>query len=155
MAIVFQNESDSELVTGRLERLAKYLFKRLYLHPETELSVSFVTPEAMEKLHIEWMDEPGATDVMSFPMDELVPGSEGELTPPGMLGDIVICVAVAAEQADAAGHSLLDECAVLLTHGVLHLLGYDHATPVEEAEMFGLQGQLLADFAAADPDGEA
>jgi probable rRNA maturation factor len=100
----------------------------------------------MERLHIEWMDEPGPTDVLSFPMDELRPGTAAQPSPAGVLGDIVICPQVADEQAKKAGHSIGDEMLLLATHGLLHLLGYDHAEPEEEQEMFSLQRQLLAAF---------
>ena len=95
---------------------------------------------AMADLHMRWMDLPGPTDVMSFPMDELEPGGRPDAPEPGpaMLGDIVLCPEFAAEQAAAAGHSLGHELALLTIHGVLHLLGYDHAEPDEEKEMFAL-----------------
>jgi probable rRNA maturation factor len=97
----------------------------------------------MEQLHVQWMDEPGPTDVLSFPMDELRPGTDGEDSPAGLLGDVVLCPQVAAAQARQAGHSTAEELLLLTTHGILHLLGYDHAEPDEEKEMFGLQSQLL------------
>ena len=105
---------------------------------------------AMADLHMRWMDLPGPTDVMSFPMDELEPGGRPDAPEPGpsMLGDIVLCPEFAAEQAEKAGHSLGHELALLTVHGVLHLLGYDHAEPDEEKEMFALQGQLLEEWVA-------
>jgi probable rRNA maturation factor len=90
------------------------------------------------------MDEPGPTDVLSFPMDELRPPRDRDEPPePGVLGDVVLCPQVAARQAAQAGHSAQEELDLLTTHGILHLLGYDHAEPAEEREMFGLQGELL------------
>jgi probable rRNA maturation factor len=106
-----------------------------------------VDEAAIEQLHVQWMDEPGPTDVLSFPMDELRPGRVDARTPAGLLGDVVICPQVAEVQAEAAGHDLEQEMSVLLTHGMLHLLGFDHAAPDEEAEMFGLQRDLLLSFA--------
>jgi probable rRNA maturation factor len=96
------------------------------------------------------MDEPGPTDVLSFPMDELRPGTADKPTPPGLLGDIVVCPQVAEQQAETAGHSLMDEICLLTTHGMLHVLGYDHALPDEERRMFGLQRELLVAFAAEE-----
>jgi probable rRNA maturation factor len=96
------------------------------------------------------MDEPGPTDVLSFPMDELRPGTEGEQTPPGLLGDVVICPQVAAKQAETAGHETIQEILLLTTHGILHLVGFDHAEPDDEAEMFGLQKSILEKFYAAE-----
>ena len=101
---------------------------------------------AHRRSEAEWMDEPGATDVLSFPMDELRPGKDDEEPEPGLLGDVVLCPQVAARQAHDAGHSTADELELLLTHGILHLLGYDHAEPDEEREMFGLQRQLLTSW---------
>ena len=101
----------------------------------------------LAQLHVQWMDEPGPTDVLSFPMDELRPGTEENPTPPGLLGDIVLCPQVAETQAAAAKHSTMDELQLLTCHGVLHLLGYDHAEPDEEKEMFGIQRDILLAFA--------
>jgi probable rRNA maturation factor len=105
-----------------------------------------VDENAMADLHLQWMDEPGPTDVLSFPMDELRPGLEGDDAAEGILGDIVLCPTVAQKQADAAGHSLMDELHLLTVHGMLHLLGFDHAEPEEEKEMFALQGDILRSF---------
>jgi probable rRNA maturation factor len=104
----------------------------------------------MTELHIKWMDEPGPTDVLSFPMDELRPGSDENPAIEGVLGDIVVCPQVAGKQALAAGHETINEILLLVTHGMLHLVGFDHAEPEEEAEMFSLQKQLLADFFAGE-----
>jgi probable rRNA maturation factor len=100
---------------------------------------------AMTELHVKWMDEPGPTDVLSFPMDELDTARRPDEAGPGpaLLGDVVLCPAVAADQAGQAGHSLDDELHLLTVHGVLHLLGYDHAEPADEREMFRLQNELL------------
>ena len=92
---------------------------------------------------MQWMDLPGPTDVMSFPMDELRPGREGEEPEEGVLGDIVLCPSVAAKQAREAGHATEEELLLLTTHGILHLLGYDHEEPDEERVMFALQKDLL------------
>jgi probable rRNA maturation factor len=92
------------------------------------------------------MDEPGPTDVLSFPMDELRPGNDAEDSVPGLLGDVVLCPQVAVRQAQAAGHSTQEELLLLTVHGILHLLGYDHAEPDQEKEMFDLQRKLLLTF---------
>jgi len=117
-----------------------------------------VTTEVMTELHERWMDEPGPTDVMAFPMDELVDESRRPDAPeigPALLGDVVLCPAFAAAQARKAGHGLADELALLTVHGVLHLLGYDHAEPEQEREMFGLQNALLSDWQSARHDAAA
>ena len=123
--------------TEVLSNLVDYIFAKLFISKDTYLSIAVVGEKQMEKIHLEWMDLPGATDVMSFPMDELAQG---------MLGDIVLCPSVAARQGADAGHSTLDELCLLTTHGILHCLGYDHGTAQEEAEMFGLQRSLLEGF---------
>ena len=105
----------------------------------------------MERLHLEWMDLPGATDVMSFPMDQLRPGSAHSPVAAGTLGDVVLCPAVAQDQAKAAGHPLTDELCLLTTHGVLHLLGYDHHEAASRTEMFTLQKRLLEEFLGRSP----
>jgi probable rRNA maturation factor len=150
MSVEVNNESGHAVDERSLVRLTSFLFESLYVHPEAELSIILVDAAAMEKLHVEWMDEPGPTDVLSFPMDELRPGSPNRVTPAGLLGDIVLCPEVAASQGAAAGHGTDDELLLLTTHGVLHLLGYDHAEPEEEKEMFDLQRQLLSGFLGGD-----
>lgn len=150
MSVEINNESGVEVDESVLQRLTGFVFESLHVHPETELGVSLVDESAIERLHVEWMDEPGATDVLSFPMDELRPGRPDSQTPAGLLGDVVICPQVAGEQAEAAGHDLATEMNILLTHGMLHLLGFDHATPAEEAEMFGLQRDLVTAFMIAE-----
>jgi probable rRNA maturation factor len=146
MTIEISNESTVEVDEARVLRLASYALDALRIHPKSDLAIQFVDEAAMEVLHIQWMDEPGPTDVLSFPMDELRPGTEGEVADPGLLGDIVVCPQVAIVQAAAAGHEPINEILLLTTHGILHLLGFDHAEPEEEKEMFGLQKQILDSF---------
>ena len=146
MTIEVVNETDVEVDVGAMAAQARFVLDRLRIHPQAELSVMLVDEVAMTELHVRWMDEPGPTDVMSFEMDELRQPQDDEEPEPGMLGDVVLCPHVAQSQADAAGHGLDDELALLLTHGILHLLGYDHAEPDEHAEMFGLQARLLAEW---------
>lgn len=149
MSIEINNESETPIEETELLRLAQFVLFRMHVHPDTEVGLLLVDEPAMERLHEDWLNEPGATDVLSFPMDELRPGRSDAPTPAGILGDVVICLPVAARQAHAAGHSLVDEARILLVHGMLHLLGFDHATPTEEAEMFGIQRELLVEFRRA------
>ncbi|MBO2529263.1 MULTISPECIES: rRNA maturation RNase YbeY [Thermobifida] len=144
MSIDVANESGVPADEERLARLARYILDALRVHPLAELSVLLVDEEPMADLHVRWMNEPGPTDVLSFPMDELRPGAPGRTSEPGILGDVVICPQVAARQAERTGHSMQDEIDLLCTHGILHLLGYDHAEPDEHREMFSLQNELLA-----------
>lgn len=146
MTIEINNESDLKVDEARVLALASFALDQLKIHPDAELAIQFVNEDAMTTLHVQWMDEPGPTDVLSFPMDELRPGNETEISGPGLLGDIVICPQVAATQATAAGHETINEILLLTTHGILHLLGFDHAEPDEEKEMFGLQREILEAF---------
>jgi probable rRNA maturation factor len=146
MSIEMSNETEYPVDETRIYNLAVYAMDRMRLHPNTDLYIRFVDLETMEELHIRHMDEPGATDVLSFPMDELLPGDNLSVAPEGILGDIVICPDFASAQAEKAGHPAINEMLLLTTHGILHLLGFDHAEPDEEKEMFGLQNQILADF---------
>ena len=150
MSIEINNESVIPVDEVALQRLSTYALDYLYVHPDAELAIVLVDEGAMEQLHLQWMDEPGPTDVLSFPMDELRPGTEESLTPAGLLGDIVLCPQVAVSQAETAGHSPLDEMLLLTTHGILHLLGFDHAEPDEEKKMFGIQREILAGFDLAE-----
>jgi probable rRNA maturation factor len=142
------NETDHRLDELELVSCAKYVMQQMRVHPGADLCIRLVDEPAMEVLHVQWMDLPGPTDVMSFPMDELRPGREGVEPEEGVLGDIVLCPSVAAKQAAEAGHATEEELLLLTTHGILHLLGYDHAEPEEEKEMFELQRQLLLTFLA-------
>ncbi len=149
MSIDVLNETDVALDELELVACSRYVMAQLRVHPRAELCIRLVDEAAMETLHVQWMDLPGPTDVMSFPMDELRPGREGSEPLEGMLGDIVLCPTVAAQQARDAGHATEEELLLLTTHGILHLLGFDHAEPEEEKEMFELQRQLLLTFLAS------
>lgn len=150
MSIELSNESAIDVDTIRVQKLATFVRDELKLHPMVDVGIIFVDEAPMEDLHIKWMDEPGPTDVLSFPMDELRPGSEEVPSPEGVLGDIVVCPQVAARQAKVAGHDPINEILLLVTHGMLHLVGFDHATPSEEQEMFSLQRSLLEKFYEAE-----
>jgi probable rRNA maturation factor len=148
MSIEVSNESGLDVSEEELISVARFVIEKMNVSPGAELSMVLLDTAAMADLHMRWMDLPGPTDVMSFPMDELEPGGRPDAAEPGpsMLGDIVLCPQFAADQAAAAGHELEHELALLTVHGVLHLLGYDHAEPHEEKEMFGLQRQLLDEW---------
>ena len=159
MSIEVMNETDHLVQEEELVKVARHVLDAMGVSPLAELAITLVDVPHMTELHVKWMDEPGPTDVMSFPMDELdLRGSRGarhaheeraDDTVPVMLGDVVLCPEVAQSQARDAGHGFEDELHLLTTHGILHLLGFDHAEPEEHAEMFGLQGELLASWKAA------
>lgn len=144
MTVEINNESGVEADTTGLVALASYVLRELRIHPQAELSVLLVDEDAMSAYHEKWMGEPGPTDVLSFPMDELRPPSDEDDPPEGLLGDVVLCPAVTGRQAAEHHRSAEEEAEYLLVHGILHLLGFDHAEPEEKAEMFGLKDRLLA-----------
>ncbi|MCS6710763.1 rRNA maturation RNase YbeY [Brachybacterium sp. EF45031] len=148
MTVEVNNETTTRIDEQEFIHLAEFVMSAMHLHPATELSLLFVDETAMTDLHVRWMDEPGPTDVLSFPMDELRPGSEDDPAEEGLLGDIVICPSVAARQAKESGHSAVEEMLLLTTHGILHLLGFDHAEEEERRVMFDLQRRLLLTFLA-------
>ena len=141
MTIEVINTSGQLVPATEINSLLTFALLELALNPECEVNVSFVDDEYMTELHIKWMDEPGTTDVLSFPMD--MPESPGEAV---TLGDIVISPVVAAEQAKAQGHSIEHEIYILAVHGLLHIIGYDHADKAEEKVMFDLQEKIVRDW---------
>ncbi|WP_313813773.1 rRNA maturation RNase YbeY [Glutamicibacter sp.] len=146
MSIEVNNETEFDVDLQDVNKLAESVMSAMFLHPETEVSIVFIDEDAMSALHVEWMELEGPTDVMSFPMDELRPGSESAPGQNGILGDIVICPTVAEAQAKAGGHSTHDEILLLTTHGLLHLMGFDHMEPDQKEEMFSLQRRLLESY---------
>lgn len=151
MSVEVLNESGAELDVTRLVRLSRFVLEQLRVHPLAELCIKAVDEPTITELNARWMDGVGPTDVLAFPMDELRPGLVNEDPSEGVLGDLVICPAVAERQGDAAGHGTQAELDLLTVHGILHLLGYDHAEPEEHREMFGLQDDLLAAWRAGPP----
>ena len=152
MSIELANESGAEVDTDAVLDCARYALDEMGVNPLAELSDLLVDNAYMAELNHRWMGGDGPTDVLAFPMEEgtIDPGPNevvgGE---PTLLGDVVLCPEVAAKQALEAHHSTADELHLLTVHGVLHLLGYDHAEPEEEREMFSLQTKLLEGWRAA------
>src|SRR5215203_1884825 len=168
MSIEVLNESGLELDVRELARLSRFVMDVMRVHPQAELCIKAVDEATIAQLNEQWMEKDGPTDVLAFPMDELRPGKVNEEPEEGVLGDLVLCPAVAVRQADAAvalgqeGHTPTAELDMLTVHGILHLLGYDHAEPEEHEEMFGLQARLLTEWQGqvhdrphGDPQGEA
>ena len=142
MGIEIANNSGIACNEDEIVDVAAFALEKMGIHPESDLGITLVDEDEITKLHIQWMDLPGPTDVLSFPMDELKPFSAGD--GPGIIGDIVICPQFAAKQ--AINHSTADEISLLTVHGVLHLLGFDHAREEEHKVMFGLQNKTLAEW---------
>ena len=141
MTIEVTNTSGQLVPTAEMTSLMTHALHALELNPDCDLNIAFVEDDYMTELHIKWMDEPGTTDVLSFPMD--MPEEPGEAV---TLGDIVISPVVAAAQALTQGHSTEHEIYILATHGLLHIIGYDHADKNEEKVMFDLQEKIVTDW---------
>ena len=144
MTIEITNKSGELVPADQVRGLLTHSLSQLKLNPECEVNLVFVDENEMTELHIKWMDESGPTDVLSFPMD--MPASEGDAV---TLGDIVIAPSVAARQATTAGHSTEAEIYILAAHGLLHILGYDHANKEDEKVMFALQEDLVKNWQAS------
>ena len=141
--VVVSNESGVTCDEQALANLALWLMDQLRLHPECELGITLVDLDRMTGLHEDWMQEPGATDVLSFPIDELRSAPADQEPDEGVLGDIVLCPAFLGPQMEQSGRTLDQELAFLVVHGTLHLIGYDHMDETELIAMFGLQDRLL------------
>jgi probable rRNA maturation factor len=152
VTVDINNESGLEADSPGLVRLATFALDQLRIHPQAELSVLLVDEDTMSSYHEKYMGEPGPTDVLSFPMDELRPPGDEDEPPVGLLGDIVLCPAVTDRQAREHDRSAAAEAEYLLVHGILHLLGYDHADDAERTEMFGLKDKIIAAWAEQRPD---
>jgi probable rRNA maturation factor len=165
MSIEIANESGIGVDEPALAALARFVLDEMRIHPLAELSVLLVDTPTIADLHQRWMGEEGPTDVLAFPMDELRPpppgsdrgdrsrGSDPD-SEPALLGDVILCPEVATEQAREAQRPVTEELELLCTHGILHLLGFDHAEPDEKATMFGLQDRLLDSWRAERAPGQ-
>ncbi len=147
--IDLNNESGVDVDTGRLVELATFALDALRIHPQAELSILLVDTDTMSAYHEKFMGEPGPTDVLSFPMDELRAPEPDEEPPVGLLGDVVLCPEVTAAQAADSNRTPEEEADYLLIHGLLHLLGHDHAEPAEKKVMFDLNDQIIAAWTAS------
>lgn len=146
MDIAFSDEQDDPLPTEWLVELADVAMKAESLPESTQLTVTFVGEERMAELNQEFMGKGGPTDVLSFPIEDFgadpVPiQADG---PPLLLGDVVVCPAVVRRNAAAAGVAFDDEMALMVVHGVLHLLGRDHVIDKEAEEMEQREQEILA-----------
>jgi len=151
MSVEIANESGAPIDEHAIVQLARHVLDRMGIHPQAELSIALVTVDAMSALHEHYMGEPGPTDVLAFPQDEMRPPQDDPQPDPVLLGDVVLCPAFAATQAVEHKRTLEQELDLLCTHGILHLLGYDHGEPEEKREMFNLQDALLADWRRPPP----
>lgn len=148
--IDFLDETDelTEEHILEIEKLLNFAAKKENVEEQSEVSVTFVSNERIQEINLEYRDKDIPTDVISFAMEELGEGEVelvgGEM--PRVLGDIIISVPKAKEQAEEYGHSFLRELGFLSVHGFLHLLGYDHMTEADEKIMFTLQKDILNEY---------
>lgn len=147
MAVFLADEQDLPVDGDGLLALARHVLAEQRVPEDMEVSLLLVDADTIAELNAEHLGATGPTDVLAFPIDH-----PGEALPdvPAVLGDVVLCPAVAEAQAPALGRSPAAELRLLTVHGLLHLLGMDHADPAAEGEMFALTDQLLASFAAAE-----
>jgi probable rRNA maturation factor len=138
--------SEEQLI--EIERLINFTAKKENIEEQTEVSVTFVSNETIHEINLEYREKDSPTDVISFAMEELGEGEVelvgGEM--PRVLGDIIISVPKAREQAEEYGHSFTRELGFLAIHGFLHLLGYDHMTKEDEKKMFTRQKEILNEY---------
>ena len=157
-------QRDIEIDVSRWVALARLVLADERVHErygeDIEMSLMFVDESTIAELNSRFLGSDGPTDVLAFPMDEELPpggrqpdqGGRGPGAPadagdpPALLGDVVVCPAIASRQAAERGESPDDELALLVVHGVLHLLDYDHAEPEEAAAMRRREQELLARF---------
>ena len=147
MNVIFVDEQDDPLEAGWLVELASDVLTAERLPADTAVGVSLVTESRMKQLNEDAMGKTGPTDVLSFPLEDGVPGSPPVRTadgPPIHLGDVVICPVVVTRNAANGGVRFEDELALMVVHGVLHLLGYDHVDDSEAERMEDRERQLLA-----------
>ena len=150
LEIDFMDETDKVVDSeiNEITALLQFAATKQSLEGEIELSITFVDNERIQEINKDYRDKDQPTDVISFAMEEL---GEGEIPVldsglPRMLGDIIISIDRAKEQASEYGHSYIRELGFLSVHGFLHLLGYDHMTQEEEEIMFSLQKEILDEF---------
>ena len=140
-----------------VEKLLQHAAKVENIEEGSEVSVTFVTNEAIHEINREYRDKDQPTDVISFALEEM---GEGEVQIigegiPRILGDIIISTDRTREQAAEYGHSFERELGFLAVHGFLHLLGYDHMTEQDEKEMFGKQDEILSSFGLSRDNGHS
>ncbi|MFQ5967509.1 MAG: rRNA maturation RNase YbeY [Acidimicrobiia bacterium] len=147
MNVYLADEQDEPLGTSALRRLAEQVLEVERLPAGTEVSILFVTPSQITEYNERFMQREGPTDVLAFPLEAMEPGSVPEPVtngPPLNLGDVVIAPAYVRSRAEEAGVRFEDEMAALVVHGLLHLLGYDHAEDTDADLMEQRERDLLA-----------
>lgn len=146
MSIFFTDEQDVAVDSAPLVELAEVVVREQGLPAESELSLMLVDPGQITEYNERFMAKHGPTDVLSFPVEDLRPGVVPKRLPNGpplALGDVFICPAVVQANADASGVPFEDEMALMVVHGILHLLGFDHQADDEAEVMESREAALL------------
>jgi probable rRNA maturation factor len=136
-------ESKYELPARLIERAAHAALKHQNVSPKTNLSIVLTDNRRLRKLNRDYLGIDAPTDVLSFPASEADGSAIDPETGARYLGDILISIPYARKSAGQAGHSLEAEVQLLVVHGVLHLLGHDHARPREKSRMWKAQREIL------------
>ncbi len=145
---VSAEQTEVAVDTLRLERLARFVLAREGADEEAELSVALVDEDEMRRLNERYTGREGATDVLAFPMDEAeAEGESEEPEEPVLLGDVIICPALASQNAREYGTTPEKEISLLLVHGILHLVGFEHDGEAEAETMRARERELLEAFA--------
>jgi probable rRNA maturation factor len=152
MTLIIDSQDETNELTEEqiieIESIINFAAKKENIEDYSEVSVTFVTNERIHEINLEYRDKDNPTDVISFAMEELGEGEVelkgGEI--PRVLGDIIISIPKAREQAEEYGHSFTRELGFLAVHGFLHLLGYDHMVEEDEKKMFTRQKDILNEY---------
>ena len=143
MDVLFENNTNEEINYKLIEKVISEALRYEGVNDNTEVSVTIVDNEEIRKINNKFRNIDRATDVLSFPLidfdNESLPDDGSKI----YLGDIIISIERAKEQAKEYGHSIDREIGFLTAHSMLHLLGYDHMVPEEEKEMFAKQEEIL------------
>jgi probable rRNA maturation factor len=141
--ISVENEAGYAVDAARMAEAAQTVLQQHGIDPASEITVVVADDETIRKLNAEYRGVDSVTDVLSFPADPLPLELAGEIDDAPYLGDIVIAYPYATAQAASLGHAAVDSLTLLVAHGTLHLLGYDHDTPERRAEMWAAQERAL------------
>jgi probable rRNA maturation factor len=145
--IFLADEQTDEVGLSDLHSLAQLVLREEGYSDDVEVTLIFVSESEMAAYNARFLDRSGPTDVLAFPVEELMPGVVPDTDPHGpplMLGDVIIAPGYVRQQAESNGVGFEDEMALMVTHGILHLLGYDHVEDEEAERMEGRERELLA-----------
>lgn len=147
MSIFLADEQTEQVGLSDLHSLAELVLKQEGFHDDVEVTLLLVSEPEMASYNERFLDRTGPTDVLAFPVEELLPGIVPDIDPQGpplMLGDVIVAPAYVRRQAEELDVTFEDEMALMVTHGILHLLGYDHLDDEQAERMEARERELLA-----------